>query len=96
MVLTEGFCFGEWGLIEKKERYASAYALEKTDLFILDKHAFNLSFSKCLNKAENERKAFILNRVAPFREIPESKFRSIYKSIVVKVSIKIKITKIYN
>lgn len=44
-VLGEGQCFGEWGLIYKKDRTASAYALETTDLFMLDSSSFETSFS---------------------------------------------------
>lgn len=79
---TDGFCFGEWGLIYKKERSTSALALEDTDLFVLDQESFNISFSKCLSKAEIDRKNFLLKRITPFAEVPFSKFELIYKTIV--------------
>lgn len=44
-ILLEGQCFGEWGLIYKKERIASALALETTDLFTLDANSFDTSFN---------------------------------------------------
>ena len=45
LILREGQCFGEWGLIYKNNRMSSAYCLESTDLFLLDAHSFDLSFN---------------------------------------------------
>jgi CRP-like cAMP-binding protein len=45
LVLLDGQCFGEWGLIYKKERSASAFCLEDTDLFCLDASSFEYSFN---------------------------------------------------
>lgn len=39
-ILTEGMCFGEWGIIYNIPRTASAYSLEQTYLFSLDKEVF--------------------------------------------------------
>lgn len=44
-ILLEGQCFGEWGLIYKKDRGATAFALETTDLFTLDALSFDTSFN---------------------------------------------------
>jgi CRP-like cAMP-binding protein len=44
-ILFSGQCFGEWGLIYKKERTASAYCLEDCDLFALEAQAFETSFN---------------------------------------------------
>jgi CRP-like cAMP-binding protein len=44
LVLKEGMCFGEWGLLYGKERTASAIAIEDCDLFCLDKEGFEKSF----------------------------------------------------
>ena len=46
--LSEGMCFGEWGLIYNKERTASAIVIEDADLFTLDKDNFDLSFAVLL------------------------------------------------
>jgi CRP-like cAMP-binding protein len=43
--LNEGQCFGEWGLIYRKERSASAYCIEDCDLYLLDINYFDLCFS---------------------------------------------------
>jgi len=42
--LTDGMCFGDWGLLDKIERSASAYSMETTDLFLLDKKGFATAF----------------------------------------------------
>lgn len=44
LVLTSGHYFGDWGILEKKERIASAFTLEETDLFYIDAKAFENSF----------------------------------------------------
>ena len=48
LVLNEGQCFGEWGLIYKKERSASAYCVEDCDLYMLDIVYFDICFSVSL------------------------------------------------
>lgn len=45
LTIYPGQCFGDWGLIYKTERSSSAYCLEDTDVFMLDAHCFDLSFS---------------------------------------------------
>lgn len=45
LTMKEGQCFGEWGLIYKKDRASSAYCLDTVDLFLLDAHSFDVSFS---------------------------------------------------
>ncbi len=42
--LTDGMCFGDWGLLDKVERAASAYSLETTDLFMLNTKDFATAF----------------------------------------------------
>jgi len=37
-------CFGDWGLLDKVERAASALSMETTDLFLLDSKAFAAAF----------------------------------------------------
>lgn len=44
-VMSEGMCFGHWAIIYRKERSASAYALEDTDLFVLNESNFNECFN---------------------------------------------------
>jgi CRP-like cAMP-binding protein len=42
--LTDGNYFGDWGILEKKQRSASAIALEETELFVLDSKTFEITF----------------------------------------------------
>jgi CRP-like cAMP-binding protein len=42
--LSEGNYFGDWGILEKRMRSASAYASEETELFLLDSKIFELTF----------------------------------------------------
>ncbi len=44
LVMTNGQYFGDWGILEKRHRTASAFTLEDTDLFYLDAKAFESSF----------------------------------------------------
>lgn len=43
LVLTEGQYFGEWGVLERKLRNASAVAAEDSDIFLLDTKSFEQS-----------------------------------------------------
>ncbi len=44
-VLLDGQCFGEWELINKKERTSSALCMEDSDLLLINLNAFNYSFN---------------------------------------------------
>jgi CRP-like cAMP-binding protein len=41
--LSDGQYFGEYGVIEAQPRVASAYAMEDTHLFVIDRNTFNKS-----------------------------------------------------
>ena len=43
VVFSQGQHFGEWGIIERKVRKASAVAIEDVDMFLLDKKYFDIS-----------------------------------------------------
>jgi len=43
-MLSAGMCFGEWGLLNKVNRSASASACEDTDLFMLNSKDFEFAF----------------------------------------------------
>ncbi len=45
VTITEGSCFGEWGLIYNIPRTASAKAKEDSVLFSIDKEAFDKALS---------------------------------------------------
>jgi len=63
MQLTDGMCFGEWSLLNGRPRSASAYTLEDTHLFFLEKESFDVSLSKALLKGEYEKKDFLAKRL---------------------------------
>ena len=48
MQMTEGMCFGEWAIIYNIERSASAYVMEESHLFSIDKEKFKMIFAKWL------------------------------------------------
>jgi CRP-like cAMP-binding protein len=43
VIFSHGQHFGEWGIIENKQRKASAIAIEDVDMFQLDKRFFDLT-----------------------------------------------------
>ena len=63
--LTQGMCFGEWALAYNIPRTASAYTLENTDLFYLDKDAFDVLLSRTIIKSDVEKKNFISKKIPP-------------------------------
>ena len=68
ITLTNGMCFGEWGLLYSIPRTASIYASEDTDLFYLEKEFFNkILFSKFL-KNDYEKIHFLIHKFPIFRK----------------------------
>ena len=82
--MKNGNCFGEIGLLCNNARTCSALALEDTDLFVLDRNEFGLSFDKSILKSEIERKNFILRKIPPFSAIHYSTYNNIFKKIIPK------------
>jgi hypothetical protein len=62
---SNGQCFGEWAIINKTKRSGAALALTACELFYLEKEDFEKHFSKCISKAETDRKEFLVS-VFPF------------------------------
>jgi CRP-like cAMP-binding protein len=78
--LSDGMCFGEWGLIYDIRRTTSIYAVEDTDLFYLEKDPFHrILFQKFL-KSDNDKVKFIINRFPIFKK--EIKIRHILTKVV--------------
>ncbi len=63
--LSDGMCFGEWGLLFNLPRAASAYSLEDTHILHIDKEFFKYCFFKNIYKSISEKKKFFLKRL-PF------------------------------
>lgn len=81
---SDGYCFGEWGVIYNKPRSASAFAIEDTDIIYIERENFNEFFAKYLIKADQERRIFLKNEIEPLKKV--SKFDEIYKRIIYTVT----------
>lgn len=73
-ILQNGEYFGDWGLLESKLRYASAFAYVDTDLFYLTRDKFEHSLSKTFRKTNNEQKTFLKESIPPFIKIGQFDF----------------------
>ena len=80
--LTEGMCFGEIDLINRRKRSNTAYAVEDTDLWIIEKENFEMNLFKTISKAESERIVFIFNMIPVFNNLPKKKFDEFYQQAV--------------
>ena len=78
--LSDGMCFGEWGLIYDIRRTTSIYALEDTDLFYLEKEPFNKILIQKFLKSDNDKVNFIMNRITLFKK--EIKMRHILTKVI--------------
>jgi CRP-like cAMP-binding protein len=45
LTMGPGFFFGQWGVLDNKDRASTVYCLEDTDVFMLDAASFDLSFN---------------------------------------------------
>ena len=61
--ISDGHCFGHYAVAYDMPRTASAYSIEDTHLFYLDKNNFELSFQKDIVKADQERRNFLSDRL---------------------------------
>ena len=77
---SPGDCFGEWAIIYNQPRSASAYVVEDSDLFYLEKQSFSDHLAKLVVKSDVERKLFIKSRIPTFNST--DKFDIYYKRIV--------------
>ena len=78
--LTNGMCFGEWGLLYSIPRTTSIYASEDTDLFYLEKEYFNkILFNKFL-KNDYEKIHFLIHKFPIFKN--GFKIRHIFTKII--------------
>ena len=78
--LTNGRCFGEWGLLYSIPRTTSIYASEDTDLFYLEKDYFNkLLLTKFLRNDKNKIN-FLIHKFPIFKK--DFKIRHIFTKII--------------
>jgi CRP-like cAMP-binding protein len=66
-VLSDGYCFGEWGLVNETRRVTSAKAIEDTYLFVLEKKDFKSTLYHCYFKLIADRNNFIKNNIIPMK-----------------------------
>ena len=62
ITLSEGLCFGEWGLIYNIPRTTSIYCLKDTNIFYLEKKYFDQLLYQKFSKADIKKVHFILNK----------------------------------
>lgn len=59
VLFKPGMCFGEWGIVNKTYRSASAYCVEDTDVFYLEKEFFNNFYCNLFYNSVSSKKRFL-------------------------------------
>lgn len=80
--LSEGACFGEWGLIENSVRNNTAVCIEDTLLFKIDSNCYSLFIKNAIIRAEHERKLFLKNNIEIFKLLNRYQFLIYFKGFV--------------
>ena len=78
--LTNGMCFGEWGLLYSIPRTTSIYVTEDTHLFYLKKEYFNKTLFPKFLKNDSEKIKFLLRKFPIFKK--NFKIRHIFTKII--------------
>lgn len=63
--LSDGMCFGEWGLLYGLPRAASVFTMEESHVLYLDKEFFKYCFFKNMYRAVAEKRNFLMKKL-PF------------------------------
>ena len=82
VLLQNGDYFGDWGLIDKKKRNASAYVVEDSKVMIMNQKAFLSTILRCMKRAELNRKEFIVRSIPQLGSMPTRVFSDVYKDII--------------
>ena len=82
VLLQNGDYFGDWGLIDKKKRNASAYVVEDSKVMIMHQKAFLSTILRCMKRAELNRKEFIVKAIPQLSSMPTRVFSDVYKDII--------------
>ena len=82
VLLQNGDYFGDWGLIDKKKRNASAYVVEDSKVMIMNQKAFLSTILRCMKRAELNRKEFIARSIPQLGSMPTRVFSDVYKDII--------------
>ena len=78
--LTNGMCFGEWGLLYSIPRTTSIYLSEDTHLFYLEKEYFNKTLLAKFLRNDSEKIKFLLHKFPIFKK--NFKIRHIFTKII--------------
>ncbi len=85
-ILTAGGCFGDWAIIYRHKRTASAKVIENCECLMINYEIFYSCFSKKILKCENERRKFLRKKINIFqKESPE--FYNYFKRVKTYVKI---------
>lgn len=79
-VFGPGMCLGEWGIIYSIPRTASAFTYTLTEVFSLDKDAFDKTLSKEIVRSDQEKKLFVANRFPHLAKV--NKYQNILTQII--------------
>ena len=66
--LTNGMCFGEWGLLYSIPRTTSIYAAEDTHLFYLEKEYFNKTLLTKFLRNDSHKIKFVIHKFPIFKK----------------------------
>ena len=88
VVMKDGACFGQWGLIENTLRSSAAVAEGQVNLFALHKDVFDNTFKVQLKRTELARKQFLADSLCLGKIKNSSSFDKFFKSILIKYSTK--------
>ena len=83
--ITEGMCFGEWGLVYNIPRTTSIYCLEDTHVFLLEKRYFDKHLLKKFYAGDMKKIKFIYDRLPALRKSFESKGGHLISHILTKI-----------
>ena len=87
-ILKEGFCFGDFEIINYHNRLCNTYANENCILLGIKRDKFMKTLSKYIIKSENERKFIIMNFIPCFKNMTNEKFLFYYKDFILEKVIK--------
>ena len=79
--ITNGHCFGDWGLLANQPRSASGLAIEDTFVISFDKEKYLATFGKSVAKANGLKVDFMRSSVKMFKDLSAEKFREHFKKI---------------
>ena len=85
LTITEGMCFGEWGLVYNIPRTTSIYCIEDTDVFFLEKRYFDKYLLKKFYAGDMKKIKFIYDRLPALRKSYENRKAHLINHILTKI-----------